>query len=320
MNNKVNYTFVGFLVLFATGLMFAFIYWLMQPSQEEDIQKYNIHFSESVLGLNIDAPVKFRGINVGKVSALRINPKNMEEVEVEISIIKITPIKTDTVAKLTPQGITGLSYINLELGSKTAKTLVLKENEIYPLIKSVPSFYKNIEESLDDVSSQLSSTLTKTQQLLSDDNQRDISLVLYRTANILDKLDMAMNNETILHFQTSMKNLDSISAKVDTMTPNINTLITKSIIWEEDVGKSFNSIVSSYGVIKSSMTEIQRAVASGEFNIKDITKEVLPTMNSTLMDVQELMLRLDSVMQTYEKSPSDILFRQEELKKGPGEK
>ena len=129
MNNKVNYTLVGSLVFIGITLMLVFTYWLLKPSSEQEVRKYNIYFNESVLGLNIDAPVKYRGISVGKVTHLKINPNNSEQVEVLVTILKTTPIKTDTVARLTAQGITGLSYINLSMGSNGGVDLVAREGE-----------------------------------------------------------------------------------------------------------------------------------------------------------------------------------------------
>ena len=211
MNNKVNYTLVGFAVVIGIILMLGFTYWLMQPASEQEVKKYNIHFDESVLGLNIDAPVKYRGISVGKVTSLKINPKNMEQVEVLVTILKTTPIKEDTVAKLTAQGITGLSYINLSMGSRDKKDLGTKGDEKYPVIQTVPSFFENFEQSLGTVSSKLSTTLTQTEKLLNDDNQRQISLVLTRTASILEKIDRTLNEETINDMQASVKNLNSRS-------------------------------------------------------------------------------------------------------------
>ena len=168
MNNKVNYTLVGFFVLIGLTLMLAFTYWLLRPSTAEEVTSYTINFDESVLGLNIDAPVKYRGISVGKVTSLRINPTNMEQVDVLISILKNTPIKEDTVAKLTAQGITGLSYINLTMGSREANTLMLKEGDEYPVIKTLPSFFENIEQSFGSVSAQFSAVLVQTNKLLND--------------------------------------------------------------------------------------------------------------------------------------------------------
>jgi len=108
MNNKVNYTLIGFLVLAGVAMILGFSYWLLKPTVETETTKYNIYFDESVLGLNIDAPVKYRGIRVGKVSHLRISPTNSERVEVQITILKSTPIKESTVARLTHRGLLDL--------------------------------------------------------------------------------------------------------------------------------------------------------------------------------------------------------------------
>jgi len=319
LNNKVNYTFVGLLVFLGITLMLGFTYWLLKPTAEQEMTKYIIRFDESVLGLNIDAPVKYRGISVGKVTKLKINPNNTEQVEVLVTILKTTPIKEATVAKLTAQGITGLSYINLSMGLNAGRDLKAKDNETYPIIKTVPSFFENFEASLGSVSTKLSSTLTQTEKLLNDDNQKEIAVLLKSTASFMQKLEKVLDDKTINHLQSSIKNLDSITTKVDKLTPNINNLIDKSIKWEDKIATSFDSIQNSYLGIRSSMDEIKRAVSSGEFNIKEIAGDVVPTMNNTLLQMQELMIRIDSIMQQYERSPGDIFFKQEEPKKGPGE-
>ncbi len=319
MNNKVNYTLVGFLVLVGVALILGFSYWLLKPTVETQTTKYNIYFDESVLGLNIDAPVKYRGISVGKVSHLRISPNNSERVEVQITILKSTPIKESTVARLTAQGITGLSYINLSLGEHNAPKLVCLSDQEYPVIQSVPSFFEDFEKSLDSVSSKLAKTLTRTEQLLNDDNQKQVNLLLRNSAEVMGKLDRLLNDEMINSLQQSAKNLESFSSKADSMMPKIDGFVEKSIEWEESIKYSFDSIMNSYLGIRSSMDEIKRAVSSGEFNVKDIAADIVPTMNNTLLDMQDLMIKLQETLNQYDRSPGDILFKQEEIKKAPGE-
>jgi len=319
LNNKVNYAFVGFLVLFGFFSMLSFAYWLLKPSAESETTKYYIHFDESVLGLNIDSPVKYRGITVGKVVSLKINPKNTEQVEVLISILKSTPIKSDTVAKLTSQGITGLSYINLSLGDNGAPPLKAKKGDKYPIIKTEPSFFERFEKSLGTVSTKLSKTLSGTEKLLNDQNQKQITLILQRSAVFMDKMQKLLDDESIRHFHNSMKNLDTATQKMDAMMPKIDSFLDKSMAWEDKVSKSFISIMKSYLGIKSAMDEIKKAVASGEFNFKEISGDTIPALNNTLIDMQQLMIKIQNALEQYERSPSDILYKQESIKKGPGE-
>ncbi len=345
MNNKVNYTAIGFSVLVSLLLMFSFSYWLLKPTVDKNIQKYIIYFDESILGLNIDAPVKYRGISVGRVSSFKVNPKNSEQVEVLISILKDTPIKVDTVAKLTAQGITGLSYINLSMGKHNSEIISIQDNNEYPIIQSAPSFLEDIEQSIGTVSSKISTTLTKTEELLNDENQKQITLLLTRSANFMDKLektldqenqeqitvllaksvniatkiDILLDKKTIKTLQQSSSNIESLTSNIDKMVPNIDNLILKTEDWEKNIHHSFDSIMVSYLGITESMDEIKRAISNGEFNIKDITSDLVPTINNTLLDMQELMIRFSGSLEQYDRSPGDILFKQEEINKGPGE-
>lgn len=319
MNNKVNYAMVGFAVLFGIASMLGFTYWLLKPSAEHETKKYHIYFDESVLGLNIDAPVKYRGISVGKVQRLRISPKNSEQVEVLINILKTTPIKSSTVAKLTSQGITGLSYINLSLGDNGAPPLKVEKGDMYPVIKTEQSFFERFEQTLGTVSTKLSTTLSQTQDLLNDDNQEQIGLLLKRTAGFMQKMERVLDDETINNFQASMKNLNSATNNLDKMMPKLDGFIDKSMAWEDSISGSFESIMTSYLGIRSAMDEIKRAVSSGEFNVKALAGDILPTMNNTFIDMQHLMIRIDGILNQYERSPGDILFKQERIKIAPGE-
>ncbi|EQB39916.1 hypothetical protein M947_04865 [Sulfurimonas hongkongensis] len=320
MNNKVNYTLVGFLVLFGVTLMSAFTYWLLKPTMDEDTQKYNILFNESVLGLNIDSAVKFRGIDVGKVTGLRINPKDSEQVEVQVTILKTTPIKETTVAKLTSQGITGLSYINLSLGDKDSPRLVAKEGEEYPVIKAESSFLEKLEESFGSVSTKLSIILSRAERLLDEKNQKEITSILESSASFMKKMDRLMSEEAIVNLHSSLKNLNSASEKLDLMMPKVDKLIDNSIEWEDKISSSLESIMNSYLGIEEAMYKFKKAIENGEFNLKDITSDVVPTVNNAFLEFEYLIIRLKETLNQYERSPSDILFMKEEIKKGPGEK
>ena len=318
MNNRVNYSLVGFLVLIGLSMMIGFAYWLLKPSDELEMKKYLIYFDESVLGLNMDAPVKFRGINVGKVVRLKINPRNSEQVEVLVDILKTTPIKSSTAAKLTAQGITGLSYINLSMGNSGAPALIAKKGEEFPIIATIPSLFMKFEKSLGTVSVNLSETLARTQQLLNENNQEDISLVLKNSALFMEKMNHLLDENTTNNFKSTISNLSSMSKKLDNMMPDINALVEKSSLWEDDMGKRFQTIMNSYLGIKGTMDLFKESLASGDFNIKDISGDIVQNMNSTLLEMQELMIKMQEAINQHERSPGSI-FIQEKIKKGPGE-
>jgi phospholipid/cholesterol/gamma-HCH transport system substrate-binding protein len=320
MNNRVNYSLIGFLVLFALSAMLVFGYWLLKPSKEIEMKVYAIYFDESVSGLNLDAPVKYKGINVGKVIALNINPKNSEQVEILITVLKSTPIKTSTVAQLTSQGITGLSYINLSFGDESSEFLKAQKGQEYPVIKTIPSLLIKIENTVGDLTLNLSDTLQRTRELLKEENQAEFSLLLKNSAIFVSKMNQTLDDETIVNLQQTMKNLNNVSKRLDEMMPRVEKLIENSVAWEDSVSASFISIMKSYVGIAGSMNTFNKALQSGDFNLKDMSSDILPTMNNTLLDMQSLIIKMQETLSKHERSPSDILFMQEQIKKGPGEK
>jgi phospholipid/cholesterol/gamma-HCH transport system substrate-binding protein len=319
MNNRVNYSLIGFLVLFSLSLMMAFGYWLLKPSKEIEMRMYAIYFNESVSGLNLDSPVKYRGIDVGKVTALNINPKNPEQIEVLVSILKSTPIKSSTVAQLTSQGITGLSYINLSFGNENAEPIIVQKGEKYPVIKTIPSLLIKIENTFGNVSINMVEILQRIQHLLKNENQENISLVLENSALLLSKMNQILDDKTILNFKQTIENLNNSSKKLDEMMPKITVLIEKSTKFEDDMALSLNSIMNSYLEVEDSMSTFKSALQSGEFNIKAITSEMVHNINGTLFEMQQLIVKTQEVIDKYERSPADAIFLQEEIKKGPGE-
>ncbi|QOP46693.1 MCE family protein [Sulfurimonas paralvinellae] len=297
--------------------MFGFAYWMLKPSSDQEMQKYLIYFDESVLGLNLNAPVKYRGINVGKVVKLRINPKNTEQVEVTVDILKSTPIKENTVAKLTAQGITGLTYINLTQGKNDAPPLKAKEGEAYPVIKTVPSFFEHLENSLGDVSSQLSATLYKTQKLLNDENQQQMALLLQRTASVMDKFDRILDEKTIVHFQKSMSNLDHITYKIDnSVLPNVEKFVDQSVAWEHKINNSFESIQETYLRMDKTMKNMGVSFSKAQIGFDTMSHNV----NNTMLESQNVMIDLQNTLDDFRHNPSAVLYKKTEPKPAPGER
>ena len=112
--------------LFIIGLSLAaalFFVWLANTGRRDDVI-YRIHFAESVSGLALGDPVKYRGVDVGTVKAMMIDPEDPRRVQVDVRLRKETPVKTDTKASLKLKGITGVVFVELNGGSPNAESLV----------------------------------------------------------------------------------------------------------------------------------------------------------------------------------------------------
>ena len=161
--------------------------------------------------------------------------------------------------------------------------------------------------------------MNRLNSLLNQENQKHMSLFLKRGASVMGKMDKLLDENTTKNFQQSMKNLNLATTQLNEMMPRVNKLLKNSIVLEDKISSSFISITASYNGIKSAMDEFKKAIAGGELNIKDMTSDLIPTMNNTFIEVQQLMIKLEEAINQYERSPGDIIFKQEEIKKGPGE-
>ncbi len=123
MESDKHYFIEGlFIIGFSVAAVF-FAVWLGSPGRHDDVV-YRIHFPDSVSGLAVGDPVKYRGVDVGTVKAMIIDPDNSRLVRVDVRLRKETPVKTDTRASLALKGITGGVFIELNGGDQAAKTLL----------------------------------------------------------------------------------------------------------------------------------------------------------------------------------------------------
>lgn len=123
METDKHYFFEGLFIIVFSIAAALFAVWLGSSDRHDDVT-YRIHFPDSVSGLTAGDTVKFRGVDVGTVKAMGIDPENSRLVQVDVRLRKDTPVKTDTRASLTLKGITGVVFIELNGGDPAAKTLL----------------------------------------------------------------------------------------------------------------------------------------------------------------------------------------------------
>ena len=114
----MNYSVVGAFVLILGALLIAGVLWLASGGAlQKSYNQYLAIADESVAGLNLNAPVKYNGVDVGKVRKIWLDPVNPQRVILLFAIERGTPIKEDTIAVLKTQGLTGIAYVELSGGA-----------------------------------------------------------------------------------------------------------------------------------------------------------------------------------------------------------
>jgi phospholipid/cholesterol/gamma-HCH transport system substrate-binding protein len=148
METDKHYFFEGLFIIVFVVAAAACAIWLGSPGQHDDVL-YRIHFRDSVNGLAVGDPVKFRGVEVGTVKSMVIDPDNARLVLVVVRLRKETPVKTDTRATLAMKGVTGVVYIELNGGDPEAGMLLAATPP--GEVPEIPSEKSALQSVLDDL-------------------------------------------------------------------------------------------------------------------------------------------------------------------------
>ena len=300
MDTKINFFKIGLFVIAFVIALLILVFWLGKYGfEKKKFDEYSIYFKESVAGLNIGSSIKYKGFDVGSVSEIKLNPFNSEEIQVNISIKKGTPIKEDNYASLGNLGITGLKYIELKGGSNNSKLLEVNENGLR-IIHSETSTLTNLVDSTTDITNELTIVLSQIKKLLNDENIKNISTTLVKTQN-----SMANIEQFSLYLVNNEKKLDELLANISLLAKNGN--------------KSFESIDKSANTFKALSSELLAEVKKGSFDVNNMSKESFDKLNKVLNSLDGTLLQTQNLIDNLNQSPSDILFKQKNIKNGPGE-
>jgi phospholipid/cholesterol/gamma-HCH transport system substrate-binding protein len=165
MEKNANYFVAGLFVSLTLLVLAVFVIWLAGFHRAGDYDRYTVYFTEPVSGLDKEGAVKYKGIAVGKILSMRLDPNRSDLVKVDIEVERSTPIHGQTTAKVAMQGITGLNYLELitEATDKTAPPHV--SGEKYPVLKGTGNALGAFLDELPKLSKHLLETLTAIDEL-----------------------------------------------------------------------------------------------------------------------------------------------------------
>ena len=310
MYSKVNYAIVGlFVLLFGAGLVW-FAFWLAKYGMKSEFKTYKLLMKESVSGLSKDSVVRLHGVDVGRVSEIRIDPNNIERIEVILKIKSDIPIKKDMVAHTQMLGVTGLLSIEIDGGTNNAEILKSTDDNI-PVIKTDASWFSKTKNGLGNLSQNLMELTQKMQILLSKKNLTSVDKILQNTekftakiSNVEEKILATLDdvNITLSEYRAGMANIDNSFEKGVNDFHAIKEVSIPVLTQLMKTTKNFNRTT----------LKIERSIMRGDYNFKKI-------LEPTLLEINILSEQINSLSKELNQSPSDLLFKSRKHRRGPGE-
>jgi phospholipid/cholesterol/gamma-HCH transport system substrate-binding protein len=295
-------------VLALGGLLIAGVLWLAAGGAWQ--KKYDLYLAiedESVAGLNLNAPVKYNGVDVGKVRQIRLDASNPQRVNLLFAIERGTPIKVDTVAVLKTQGLTGIAYVELSGGAQGSPVLRAKDGERYPVIKTKPSLSARLENVLTTVLAKLDSTSTHIEAILSKENQLAFSSALADIATVARTL-AARKDSIDAGIASAARTLDNAQRLSAQAGPVI-----------ERIGRSADAIEKMGKEVAQTSATAGKTVNSVGADVKRFGAETLPELERLLGELTVLSASLRRLSEQTERDPRGLLFGRKPVPDGPGE-
>jgi phospholipid/cholesterol/gamma-HCH transport system substrate-binding protein len=230
---------VGFVVAMST------IVELGAQSLKKTTVTYKSFFDESVQGLDVGSPVKFRGVTIGSCSVIDVAPDSRHvEVTLQLDVDKLNDLALNVVpgpnariavppelrVQLGSSGITGVKFILIDFFAE-------KDNPIVPLPFRVPENYipsarstmKNLEDSVvravdrfPEVAEQIVALLGKMSRILDDIDGKHLP----------EKAGVVLNNanQVIENLQVVLRGVDSarLSQEAQETMANVNGTLARA--------------------------------------------------------------------------------------------
>jgi phospholipid/cholesterol/gamma-HCH transport system substrate-binding protein len=292
---------VGAFVLLVIGIAVSFVYWYTDQKDKRTYHRYEIYYDGTVSGLTAGSPVRYLGVDVGKVARIMLEPQNRKRVEVLADIDANAPIDARTEALLSLQGVTGLLFIDLEEDPQSTATGPLPKGERYPVIRSAPS---------------------------------DIAVLLRRlpelanhAIELVGHMDQVFSEENVRAFKATLQNVRLASERSPALLKEIEQMVVDIRHASDDVDSAANdlrSVTNSAGPdLKATLANVRRItdslastsdrlndfVSQNEPGLSRFTNQSLPELERLLRESRDAARDFRELARSLKEDPSRVLYQ-----------
>lgn len=324
---RVNFS-VGLFMTAGLALATVAIIWLGMSSFLRTGQLFVTYFNESVQGLGVDSPVKYRGVPVGRVKSIGIAPDYLlVEVLIQIDDEHAGDERRfdNAVAALANVGITGAMFVEIDKAPGDPKELTptLSFTPGYPVIASRPSEIKKLFQEIQDIASKF--------KLMNFKEISDQAINAFKTLNT--SIEAAQIGVIAADIRTLVENINAAAnpKRLESMARNMDqTILSSRTLMEQataDLVRMNAILVQFQGVVEANrphvdtamgamastavktdafLTQSQAAMLQMQSSIKHLEERLA----STADNLEQTSSKLNALITTISYQPSQLLFGQ----------
>ena len=299
MENKSHAFVAGLFALILGVAAIVALVWLR--GTQDSLSEYVIVTRHSIGGLNPQAQVRYRGIRVGKVTEIRLDPADPRDILISIAIADNIPLTRGTVAKLAYQGVTGIAHVLLVDTGKDSEPLPGGGASSARIVMA-PSLLDEVSENGTAALRQTQEVMAALSALLNEENRRRLAVTIANHEAASASMKPALDNMTATLVQVRKllddRNLQSLSRAAGEVGPLLAD--TRQLVG------------------KMQATADKLDVAIGDASASG-TSALMPRLNELAADFSMTSRQLSRVLRLLEDSPQGLVFGVPAGEPGPGE-
>ncbi len=311
MENKSHALAAGTFVLLLTALLIALAVWLTRDSRQ--FRVFELASSSAVTGLQPQASVRFKGVPVGKVTAIGLDPQVSGQVLVRIAINEQAPITSSTFATLGFQGVTGLAFVQLDDSGDSHE--MLQSSERRPQrIPMRPSLLSKLSDQGVQILSQLEEATRRVNLLLAPANQQNLMSALASMGQAAN----GINKVSLVSAEALPQLIQEASATLK-IVKDTSVRVGESADEARGSARAFRTVTERMNEAGGMLDQVATGSQTLERAGQNLNGSTLPRANRALEDAARSARQLGRAASTLSENPRSLLFGNTAAPPGPGE-
>ncbi|MDE1924291.1 MAG: MCE family protein [Gammaproteobacteria bacterium] len=301
MDRDANYVAVGAFVLLVVAMAGAFVFWYADHGDKRSYARYEIYFQGSVSGLTNGSPVRYLGVDVGKVARIMLDPSQPKRVRVVADIDTGAPIDSRTRASLSLQGVTGLLFIDLEQDPRAGPAGPLPQGLRHPLIRSSPSGFDVLLGSLPALTTHAVELVDRLNRVFSDHNVEALRATIDNAQMASERLPATMRGiqQLVAQIQSSTQAISAAAGQLRGMADQSAPQVEATVKHVAEVADH----------LADTTQRLDRLVADDAPELDRFTRQGLPEIESLVRQSRAAASEVRELSRSLKDDPSRLLYR-----------
>ncbi|WP_421790980.1 MlaD family protein [Hyphobacterium sp.] len=306
METKAHHALVGFFAVFLILAGGFFALWLGQRTFDQEFSFYDVVFDGPVRGLREAGEVRFNGIQVGEVTDIGLDPQNPNRVIARIRLVAETPVRVDSSAQLEPQGLTGLSYIQITGGTAEAQRLQGTTRGDPPRIYAEQAQIETLVAGGEDALEAAQLALIQMAELLSDENISRVAATLDNLEQISERL--AGEDALVEEVRSAVQTLETTAVDVGAAARALEVFGRDATqLANNELNQAAVDVAAAAVQIDIAGRQAQELMTTLEPAIDRLSSEGTEQLTRTMEDLRRLIATLDRIALEIEDNPTGFI-------------